>query len=358
MTDLCDSSFSEKVPEVTVVIPTWSSSGFLRPCLAALARQTYRRFEVVVVENGSTAQKRDLPDGWSGSSSLTLRWIRLSQNLGFAGAVAAAWEQCETPWVALLNDDTEAEPQWLEKLLEAARRAPSEPETAAVASLMLSMRDPETIDDAGDTLSWYGSADKRGRGRSAALYSEDDDVFSASAGAALYRRSAVDEVGGFDPTFESYFEDIDLGLRLRLAGYRCRYSAQARVLHYGGASGLPRKRYVRLITRNRLLTFGKSVPLSLLALHSWRLLWGQLYFLVAYRHPWQSLLGTIDWLLSLPRLLAERRAFRPRRRLSWRQADALLERVHSEPPLLRLIARKLRSGRSGQSVSGEVGRRG
>lgn len=353
--DSCCSPDVAVSPDVTVVIPTWSASGFLRPCLSALERQTFLGFEVLVVDNGATAGKGERLDRWSQSSSLTLRWLRLPENLGFAGAVATAWEQCQSPWVALLNDDTEAEPRWLEKLLEAARSAPGETEIASVASLMLSMRDPGTIDDAGDWLSWYGSAEKRGRGQPATLYSEDQDVFSASAGAALYRRSAVDEVGGFDPHFESYFEDIDLGLRLRLAGYRCRFAAQARVLHYGGASGLPRGRYVRLMTRNRLLTFSKSVPMTLLVLHSWRLLWGQVYFLIAYRHAWQSILGITDWILSLPRWLKQRRELRARRRLSRRQANSLLERTHSEPPLRRLVAHKLRSGRSRNPEPGEVG---
>ncbi len=317
--------------ETTVIIPTWNTRRWLKGCLDGLRAQHYRRFRVLVVDNGST----------DGSVAFLRRYypevdlIAFSRNLGFAPAVNAGIHRARTPYVALLNVDTVPRPDWLGRLVDALREDPS---LGCVASRMLNLADPTVIDDAGDTFSWYGSARKRGHGEPASRYRRREEVFSACAGAALYRKAVLEEVGGFDESFQSYLEDIDLGFRIRLRGYRCLYVPEAEVLHQGHGAQLARARYVYLMTRNRLAVLTKNLPASLLRRHAATLLYGQFYFFLVYKHPFHSLAGTLAWLFALPRLFRARRAILSARRIT----DAELERWISDElgePSLREIAR-------------------
>src|SRR5262249_4768052 len=140
--------------------------------------------------------------------------ISLPAHSGFAKAANAGIEKCVTPYVALLNVDTQVYPDWLSSLVAKLDEAP--PDVAAINSQMLRMDYPERIDDAGDELSWYGAATKRGHGQLARQYDAEQEIFSPCAGATLYRRDFLIRVGGFDTDFFAYLEDVDLGLRGRL----------------------------------------------------------------------------------------------------------------------------------------------
>lgn len=328
-----------RAPLVTVVIPIWNSGAWLPGCLDALRRQSLRDFEVVLVDNGSTDGAADDAARRHGE----LEVIRHERNLGFAAAANAGIRHGRGRYVALLNADTRAEPEWLAELVGCLEAAP--PEVAAAASLMLRMEDPERVDDAGDGLSRYGAAAKRGHGRPAAEFAEPAEVLAACAGAALYRRRLFDEIGGFDESFESYLEDVDLGLRARVLGFRCRYVPTARVLHQGHASALGRPRYVTLTTRNRVQLLLKNLPASLLVRHAPRLIWGQLYFLVVNRRPWRSLAGYLGVLPRLAGVWRERRRILGRRRLPVAEIDRALGRTLGEPPLRELWRRRRRRAR-------------
>ncbi len=318
---------------VTVVVPSWNSARWLPGCLAALERQSFRDFEVLVVDSASEDDPAAAAAAAPGSPSI----LRLTVNRGFAAAANAGWGAATTPYVALLNPDTLPEPDWLAALIACLDE--SGEGTAAVASRMLSMSDPEILDDAGDTLSWYGSARKRGHGEPASRYERREEVLSACAGAALYRRSALVALGGFDETFGSYLEDVDLGLRARLLGYRCLYEPSARVRHAGGGSNLARREYVRLVTCNRLLLLAKCVPLRLLLLHWKQITWGQIYFALAYRRPLASFVGYLRWLGELPGALDRRRQILSTRSLSDAEIDGLLDDQLGEPALGSLARR-------------------
>ncbi len=323
-------------PLVTVVIPIWNSGAWLPGCLDSLARQGFRGFEVVLVDNGSD-------DGAAESARARdprIEVIRFERNRGFAAAANAGIRAGRGPYVALLNADTRAEPGWLAALVACLEG--SAPQIASAASLMLRLEAPDRVDDAGDELSWYGSAAKRGHGRPASDYSQPGEVLSACAGAALYRRSLFDEIGLFDETFESYLEDVDLGLRARVLGFRCRYVPEARVHHQGHGSALERGRWVALTTRNRLLTICKNLPAPLLLRHAPRLAWGQLYFLAANRRPLQSLRGYLGALRRLPHVWRQRCRILGRRRIALADLDRALSRRLGEPPLRDLVARRLR----------------
>ena len=211
----------------------------------------------------------------------------------------------------------------------------------SAASKMLALDNPAVLDDAGNALSWYGSAQKRGKGEPAARYNQLEEVLSACGGAALYRRAFLDDVGGFDQQFVSYLEDVDLGLRGQLQGYRCLYVPTAQVLHQWHGAGLPRPKYVYFSTRNRLSLLLKNIPWPLLLKHSPALLYGQLYFFLVYKKPLYSLAGLVSFLLSLPRLLYQRRQIQQRKRISNRALEALLSYDLGEPSLGNIVKTKL-----------------
>ena len=316
--------------KVTVVIPVWNGAARLAACLDALAAQSFRDFAVIVVDNGSTDNSRALVARHAPQAAL-IAWER---NRGFAAAVNAGIRASRTEYVALLNMDTSPRPDWLANLVQAMDT--SAPDVGGLASKMLAMTDPAVVDDCGDSLSWQGAAAKRGHGRSAAEFEIFGEIFSPCAGAALYRKSFLDELGGFDERFFAYLEDVDLGLRGRLCGYRYHFVPMAEVLHQGHGSGLPQARYVCLITRNRILLLLKNMPARLLVRHAVSLLYGQIYFFIAYRRPLAALAGYFSVLPVLPHIVRERCRIQPNMKLTLAQVEQLLTPTMAEPPLREL----------------------
>jgi len=317
-------------PKVTVVIPVWNGVVWLAKCLDALAAQSFRDFAVIVVDNGSTDDSRALVAQHAPQATV-IAWER---NRGFAAAVNAGIRASRTEYVALLNMDTRPRPGWLANLVQAMDA--SAPDVGALASKMLAMADPSVVDDCGDSLSWQGAASKRGHGRSAAEFEKGEEIFSPCAGAALYRKSFLDKLGGFDERFYAYLEDVDLGLRGRLRGYRYGFIPMAEVLHQGHGSGLPQARYVRLITRNRIILLLKNIPGRLLIRHAMSLLYGQVYFFIAYRRPLAALAGYLSVLPLLPHIVREHHRIQSNLKLTLEQVEQLLMPTMDEPPLRNL----------------------
>ncbi len=214
---------------VTVIIVNWNGGDLLLQCLSDLSRQTVPPTRILVMDNGSSDGSAERVAGLEG---VTVRM--LGENLGFAAGNNRAIAECETEFVALLNPDAFPEPDWLEKLLVAAR---AHPDVAAFGSRQMVAGVEGVVDGLGDVYHLSGLVWRRGHGRPLA---EPDmvpcEIFSPCAGAALYRREALAEVGGFDEDFFCYVEDVDLGFRLRLAGYRSMYMPDAVVHHVGSAT--------------------------------------------------------------------------------------------------------------------------
>ena len=322
--------------QVTIVIPNWNTRRWLPGCLEGLRAQRFQDFQVILVDNGSTDDSLAFVQQHYPEVDI----VSLAENRGFAAAVNAGIQRADTEYVALLNVDTVPQPDWLAHLVKTMAGCP--PEVGGLASKMLSLNDPNIIDDAGDTLSWYGSARKRGVGQLAQNYNEAVKVFSVCAGAALYRRSFLAEVGSFDESFGSYLEDVDVGLRGRLLGYRFLYVPCAPILHQSHGAGLARSRYVYLMTRNRLALLVKNIPLELLIKHSPRLIYGQLYFFLVYKKPLHSLAGTLSFFMSLAHILRERRVIQKRKRITNRALETMLSTELGEPGLKDILKTKLR----------------
>jgi hypothetical protein len=252
-------------PEVSVIVVNWNRRQMLRGCLESLARQTGPKFEVVVVDNGSTDGSPEMVAAFAEHAAFPLRLIRNNRNFGFCaannqGIVAAAGK-----YIALLNNDAEAQPGWLEALVRAAERH----HAGMVASKIVVFEDPTRIDKAGHLI--WPDGQNRGRGTGETdrgQYDREEEVLWPDGCAALYRRTMFEEIGGFDEDLFAYADDAELGLRARIAGWKCIYTPDAVVRHRRGATlGVLSSRRLELIERNRILLAVKHFPASLLWLN-------------------------------------------------------------------------------------------
>ncbi len=216
---------------VTVVIPNWNGRLMLQTCLAALGAQTLRDRDVIVVDNGS----EDGSVAWLRKRHPSVRVIENAQNMGFAAPVNQGILASDSRYVAVLNNDTEPSPEWLAALVQAAER---DARVGMCASRMMFADQPTTINSTGISVDRVAIAwDRRGGETEDGRETESVEVFGACAGAALYRREMLQEVGLFDEEFFAYMEDVDLAWRARRLGWRCLYVPAARVLHRHSATG-------------------------------------------------------------------------------------------------------------------------
>jgi GT2 family glycosyltransferase len=300
------------VSRVAVVIPTWNGRELLDGALASLARQSLPAAEVVVVDNGSTdGTTAHVKERWPDASLVVLEG-----NRGFAAAVNAGVAASSSEYVALLNNDMELDPEWLATLVAALD---GDPRAGSAASKLRMLREPELLDGAGDLVTWYGATWRRGHGEpDRGQYDEPGVVASPCAGAALYRRRALEEVGGFDERFFAYLEDADWGLRAQLAGWRCLWVPSAVAYHLGGATSRRMGDLeTELIARNTLALVLKSFPAGRLLAWSPLILGYQAYTLArAVRAgTWSAVLrGWGAALHHLPGTLRARREVRARTR--------------------------------------------
>jgi len=323
-----------------VIVINWNRRELLRACLDSLARQTHGSFEVVVVDNGSTDGSAALVEEIAKSFPVPLRLIANSANLGFCAANNQAILATQTELVALLNNDAEAEPQWLEALEQAIRQDEG---VGMAASKVLVWEDPARIDKCGHLI--YPDGQNRGRGSGQVdrgQFDRAEEVLWPDGCAAMYRRAMLEDVGGFDEDFFAYADDAELGLRARWAGWRCWYTPDAVVRHHRGATlGLGSARRLTLIERNRVLLAVKLFPGSLLWANSAYLLarivagmWAAVHNRGETRHyPGMAgkltaglalLRGTAQAIPMIPAMLRKRRAFREKRRLTPSQIRKLL----------------------------------
>lgn len=247
-------------PRVSVVIPNRDGAGHLPECLDALGAQTFRDFETLVVDNGSTDRSAGIVGEHAG-----VRWLPLGSNRGFPAAANAGVAASTSEIIVLLNNDTAAEPRWLEHLVGALDAT-----TAAsfAASKLVRYDDPLVMDAAGDGYSLARATSFAiGHGRSASAYDQPAWVFGASAAGSAYRRSMLDDIGHFDEEFFFLLEDVDLDLRAQAAGHRCIYVPEAVVRHKRGASSDATTAEFRgRELRNRIWVAAKNLPGPLLAL--------------------------------------------------------------------------------------------
>jgi GT2 family glycosyltransferase len=242
------------VNRATVVIPNWNGMQHLQMCLEALRAQTFSDFETIVVDNASTDGSIDyLRNQWP-----EVRLIELSSNLGFPAAVNAGIRASSSEYVVLLNNDTRAEPTWLETLV---RTMDDHPNFSFGSSKLLRLDTPSVIDSAGHYYSlWLGAGLNVGESDDAGRFAQRAWVFGTCAAASIYRRSLFADIGEFDEDFFFAHEDVEFDLRANVAGHRCLLVADAVVYHKRGGSHEVSSELDLMGIRNRLWLAGKNLP--------------------------------------------------------------------------------------------------
>jgi GT2 family glycosyltransferase len=305
-------------PRISVVIPNWNGRHWLPDCLRALAALTRPPDEVLVVDNGSDDGSLE----YLRDQHPDLRTLVQGHNTGFAFAANRGIEGASGELVALINTDVMLSPEWLQRMATALSARPA---AASAACKMLSLAEPAVLYDAGDILRRDGACEQRGRFLpDVGAYDEPGEVFGACAGAALYRRDAVLGVGGFDERYFAYLEDVDLALRLRLAGWTCAYEP-AVCWHAGeGSSAQLRGGHLPLVTRNTLVLVTKAFPARWLGLVTYRQL-GWAYHALLERRLRSHLRALAAAVPLLRHALAERR------RLKSEAVVAISDAIPSRP---------------------------
>lgn len=326
---------------VSIIIVNWNGIAHLPTCLAALQWQTFRDFETIVVDNGSS-------DGSVELLQQSYSWVKvvsLATNTGFSGGNNEGLKHASGEYIVVLNNDTEAEPSWLAELVAAADANPS---AGQVGCRICSMEDHDRIDSLGHGVCPDGMS--RGRYRFqrwsevGKVFRAVDEMFFGTACVSLYRRVALDQVGFFDDDMFAFAEDTDLGLRLRWGGWRAVLATDAVVYHEYSATGgvfSPFKLY--LVERNHYWVALKNFPLSLLALVPF-------YTLIRYLVQVQVVLsgtgsgrefaasgskwpiiralfmGTWDALLGMPPIMAKRRIIMQNARMDAAEMRVLMKK--------------------------------
>lgn len=240
---------------VSVIIPNFNGKHFLKTCLDSLKQQTYKDTEIIIADNNSSDGsveyiKENYPEA---------AVIELDSNAGFSYAVNEGIRRAEGEYVLLLNNDTEADPYCIERLAEAISRSD---DIFSVNAKMIQYNNRELIDDAGDEYNALGWAFKRGYNKNIKFENNSARVMSACAGASIYRKSIFNEIGYFDNHFFAYLEDVDIGYRANIYGYKNYYCPEAIVYHViSGTTGNRKTEFkTKLSARNNIYVIYKNMP--------------------------------------------------------------------------------------------------
>jgi GT2 family glycosyltransferase len=308
--------------DTTFVVLSWNGRALLEVVLPSIFAQSVHGFAVHVVDDASTDDSREYVEReWP-----AVRFIAHSENVGITRNMNRAISSASTPFIALLNNDLELDRGWL----AAMRRAlEAHPEAAAADCKMLDYYRRERLDGAGDLLTRSMLPGRRGNGElDEGQYDEPAEVFSVSCGAALFRRSAFDDVGPFDGDLFTYYEDLDWGFRARLLGYTARYVPGALAYHMGSATMSQKPgRWSHLFPRNQIYVTVKNLPRSLAIRYLPRIAVSELAWLRADLRRGlgrKHLEGWRQALRMLPLALRKRREIQRRRRVSPAALDAAL----------------------------------
>ncbi len=331
-------STGQNAPTVSIVIVAWNSGGYLPHCLEALSTQTWRDFEVIVVDNGSTdGAVETLARKYS---EIEILVEPLLYNRGFAAANNIGARRARGSWLALLNPDAFPEADWLKNLMNAVRKFPP---STIFASRQVQADRRDFLDGEGDNYHISGLAWRRNYNRRVYPTDKMVEVFSACGASALYPRQIFLDAGGFDEDYFAYHEDVDLGFRLRLRGLKCIFVPQAVVMHVGSATTGKKSDFSTYYGhRNLVWTYAKDMPGPFvwlcLPLHLAMNILSLVYF------PFRAQ-GVVIWrakldaLRGLPAILRKRSAIQHGRRIpSWSIYQVMIRNPFT--PFITSLGRK------------------
>lgn len=308
---------------LSIIIPNWNGARFLPVCLDSLAHQTYTSIEVLVVDNDSQDESKELLE----TRYPWVRLIALPENRGFTGACNAGMIAARGVYIALLNNDTEVDPNWAWAVVDAFER---HPEIGSAASKMLLFDKRDHIHTAGDFFTRDGRAGNRGVWqRDEGQFDREEYVFSACGGSSVYRRAMLDQIGLLDDDFFFSGEDVDLGWRAQLTGWRCLYTPSAIVYHHLSATGggVTSSYYDG---RNSIFILVKNFPSSMWRRYGGLVLRAQFRLALEALRAWRGeaararLRGMLAGLWGLPRMWRKRRKIQDARTVTIDYIDSIL----------------------------------
>lgn len=307
----------------SVVIPNWNGRHFLDACLESLEQQSYSDIEIIVVDNASDDGSQALVRG--GFPQVQL--IALPENRGFTGACNIGMQAASGDIIALLNNDTEVDVNWVKQIVAAFC---SDREVGMVACKMLLFDKRDHFHTAGDTFATDGSAGNRGAWEAdLGQYDRAEYVFGACGGAAAYRKSMLDDIGLLDDDFFFLLEDIDLAWRAQLAGYKALYAPSALVYHHLSASGggVTASYYDG---RNSIWVLVKNMPGALMRKYAVQIIGRQAALAWQALRAWRGaeararLRGTVRGLLTVGSAIRKRRQIQASKIVTDTYIDSIL----------------------------------
>lgn len=253
----CTVMKTKKFPEVSVIIPNWNGRHLLKKCLDSLETQTYKDFEILVIDNGSV----DGSQFFIKKNYHRVNLIELKDNTGFSQAVNLGIKICTGNYMVLLNNDTKIDKDCLKHLVSAAKKK----DVGMIAAKILQMDHPDLIDSAGDYIDSVGHANNFGFGeKDGKKFESEKFVFLVSGGGCLIRREVFESVGFFDTDYFAYMEDVDFSLRAQLKGFKAYFEPKAKIYHKHKATSSKFPAFTEYLQyRNMTMTIIKDFPVTL-----------------------------------------------------------------------------------------------
>lgn len=244
--------------KTTILIPNYNGKKYIENCLESILEAG--NYPIVIVDNASFDGSNELIKSYVHKPGVDLTYIELNENTGFCHAVNVALKEVKTEYVFLLNNDTTIDQTAIEFL---EKRLDEDQKIFSAQSRILSMSNPEYADDCGDFYCCLGWAFARGKNKAADKYMKASNIFAGCGAAVMYRMSVFDDIGKFDENHFAYLEDVDLGYRARIFGYRNVYEPKSVIYHAGSAvSGSRHNKFkVNLSSKNSIYIIYKNMPL-------------------------------------------------------------------------------------------------
>lgn len=293
--------------KLSIVIPSWNGLELLKICLPSLIKQTFKDFEVIIVDNGSG----DDSVKYIQKNFPSFKIIKLPKNIGFAGAVNRGIKKAFGKYIILLNNDTEIDKNCLEYLV---KTADSHPEVGIVAAKIKNFYHRNIIDNAGDEIDIIGHSFTRGTGQKDGLkFNKPDYIFLVTGGGSLFKKEVFNKIGFFDEDYFLYMEDVDFCFRAQLAGFKAWYEPKAVIYHKRMSTSSKNMSFVEPeCFRNMTMNIIKDYPLSLI-FHKFNWLkiilvhLNTIKYLAGKNYLWQALKA--DWyiLTNFKKLLEKRK---------------------------------------------------
>lgn len=323
--------------KITVIIPNWNGEQYLKTCFDSLRKQIFKHFEVVLIDNGSNDNsveftQRNYPE---------IKIIQLTKNTGFAPAINIGIKSSKTNLIALLNNDTEVDPEWLSELYKATEKYK---DAGSFASKMLDFKNRDIVDSCGDAMTWSGRPYKIGElQKDGERFSSFRFVFGACAGAAVYKASLFNKIGGFDGDFKLYLEDVDIDFRAQLAGFKCVFVPKAVVYHIGSATSGKKSAFAfKMMIKNHFHLIHKNFPISMLITKLPKIFYSEFrFFGVALR---DGFVKEYFWaigksLLEYPKMLHKRKYIQGHRKVSLDYLNSIIDKDFAYKPLNKVLKR-------------------